>query len=229
MSIRTAAIEGETGEQSIVDRIIVTLRQGVAEGTLVPGQRLVEVDLTRRFGVSRGPVREALRRLVAEGLLSHEHNKGIAVRQMSRKEIADLYKIREVLQGLAAKLAAAAIDNKDRKSALKDLRAKMLKASTSSDWHNYFDLNQLSHALIAQMSDNPQLLQMIRQLDVHFFRLPFRRLLAPKISVMHSGLDSAIEAVLKGDGEKAQAAMAAHVRVVAEATNSMPDSYFSVA
>ncbi|SDR45917.1 transcriptional regulator, GntR family [Rhizobiales bacterium GAS113] len=228
MSIRTAAIEGETGEQSVVDRIIVTLRQGVAEGTLAPGQRLVEVDLTRRFGVSRGPVREALRRLVAEGLLSLEHNKGIAVRQMSRKEIADLYKIREVLEGLAAKLAAA-IDNKDRKSTLKDLRTKMLTASTSSDWHNYFDLNQLSHALIAQMSDNPQLLQMIRQLDVHFFRLPFRRLLAPKISVMHSGLDSAIEAVLKGDGEKAQAAMAAHVRVVAEATNSMPDSYFSVA
>lgn len=213
-------------EQSAVDRIISAIRLGVTEGLLVPGQRLVEADLTRRFGVSRGPVREALRRLVAEGLLTHERNKGISVRQLTRKEISDLYKIRERLQALAARLAAENIGKEGRKAVLREMRAEAMKASKASDWHRYFDLNDRCHAVIVEMSDNPQLIQLIEQFNIHFFRLPFRRALAADIPNMHVGLDAAIAAIVRGDADAAEFAMTAHVHAIANATNLVPDSFF---
>lgn len=81
-----------------------TLRQAIIDGRLAPGARLTERELTEMLGVSRTVVREALRSLEAEGLVHVIPNKGPVVRALSRAEAEDLYQIRAVLEGLAARL-----------------------------------------------------------------------------------------------------------------------------
>ncbi len=85
-------------------QVLDTLRQAIIDGRLAPGARLTERELIEMLGVSRTVVREALRSLEAEGLVHVIPNKGPVVRELSRAEAEDLYQIRAVLEGLAARL-----------------------------------------------------------------------------------------------------------------------------
>ena len=84
-------------------------------GAFEPGSRLIEGDLTARFAVSRGPVREGLRRLSADGLIEHWPHRGAIVRRLTEREIRELFLIRIEMEALAARLAAAA-DAPDRRA-----------------------------------------------------------------------------------------------------------------
>lgn len=85
-------------------QVLDTLRQAIIDGRLAPGARLTERELTEMLGVSRTVVREALRSLESEGLVHVIPNKGPVVRELSMAEAEDLYQIRAVLEGLAARL-----------------------------------------------------------------------------------------------------------------------------
>ena len=93
---------------SAVDRAKAVLRERVAQGEYVPGQRLVEPEIAVQLGVSRATLREAFRGLEAEGLLRLERYKGASVRRLAHAEVAELFEIREMLEGLAARRAAGA-------------------------------------------------------------------------------------------------------------------------
>lgn len=82
------------------------LQAEILDGTLAPGDRVKEADLAERFGLSRTPIREALRRLEARGLLMHEPHRGMVVAQLEASAVAELYAMREILDGAAAELAA---------------------------------------------------------------------------------------------------------------------------
>src|SRR5208337_15324 len=109
-----AASEGATrpgglpAHGATVAFIVERLRDDILAGRLAPGSRLVECELTARFSVSRGPVREALRRLAAEGLIEHLPHRGALVRRLTLREIRELFEIRVEMEALAARLAAAA-------------------------------------------------------------------------------------------------------------------------
>ncbi|WP_033455106.1 GntR family transcriptional regulator, partial [Bordetella bronchiseptica] len=96
---------------STLEYVVDTLRQGILSGRLVPGQRLVEADLTRQLGVSRGPVRESFRRLSAEGLVESIPNQTTMVRRYSKAEMLELFEIRAELEALAARRAAECMDD----------------------------------------------------------------------------------------------------------------------
>src|SRR6056297_3289828 len=83
------------------------LRESILSGEIPPGERVNEVQLSQRLGVSRTPTRAALHALAAEGLLSYETNRGFTVRAYSAETIAEAYEIRAVLEGLACRMAAA--------------------------------------------------------------------------------------------------------------------------
>src|SRR4051812_16469171 len=100
-----------TGET--VDRTAALIRQQIVEGRLVPGQRLIARDLVEQLGISRGPLREAFRRLAADGLVDLIPNRGAMVRRLSNDEIAQVYQIREALEGYAARRAAELIEQGD--------------------------------------------------------------------------------------------------------------------
>lgn len=92
----------ETDELDIHERILAA----IDGGDYPPGARLLEADLAARFGVSRTPVREALRRLESQGVVSHQARKGAVVARLDYDQLGELYAVREVMEGLAARLAA---------------------------------------------------------------------------------------------------------------------------
>src|SRR5262245_43090553 len=89
-----------------VEYILEHLRSGVLQGLYAPGQRLIEADLTQELRVSRGPLREAFRRLSAEGLLEIVPHRGAMVRRLTLREMRELFQIRLGLEMLAARLAS---------------------------------------------------------------------------------------------------------------------------
>ena len=112
---RTEAPGTSPAHGATVAHIFERLRDDILARRLPPGARLVESDLTTRFAVSRGPVREALRRLAAEGLIEHVPHRGALVRRLSPREIRELFQIRIELEALGARLAAEA-DDPDRRA-----------------------------------------------------------------------------------------------------------------
>src|SRR5262245_51254990 len=95
------------------DRAIDALRKGILSGEYAPGERLGEVDLATKLGLSRAPVREALRRLSAEGLVDITTNKGARVVEYPRQDLDHIFQIRAHVEGLAARAAARSASDAD--------------------------------------------------------------------------------------------------------------------
>ena len=98
----------------------------------MPGQRLIEADLTRDYQVSRGPVREALKRLAAEGVLTLTRHRGAYVRALSRAEVRDSLMVLEVLVGLMAKLAAKHISESDNAAKMREASSACSRSATTA-------------------------------------------------------------------------------------------------
>src|SRR5579862_2474639 len=90
-----------TGALPSSERVYRTLRDHIVEGKLLPGTRLVELDLAAQFASSRTPVREALARLTAEGLVAQDPQRGTVVRELDAEEAEEIYVLREAIDGLA--------------------------------------------------------------------------------------------------------------------------------
>src|SRR5689334_7203755 len=103
------AAEPYRSRSSVVSAMFDVLRNGIMRGEFAPNQRLVEADLIRKFGVSRGPVREALSRLAADGLVIMEPHRSAVVRPLTRESLASAFQLRELIEGLAARLAAEGV------------------------------------------------------------------------------------------------------------------------
>ncbi|GAA4883516.1 GntR family transcriptional regulator [Actinomycetospora straminea] len=112
----------ELGPPSLVELALERIRADILRGTLAPGERLVEEQLTRRFGVSRAPVREALRLLAQQGLVEHLPRRGVRVVELSARDIQELFDLRDALERFAVETAFAG-GRRPERSALRDLEA----------------------------------------------------------------------------------------------------------
>jgi len=206
-------VTGRGERATAVDTVVAAIVEAIKVGRYAPGQRLVEADLTEELGVSRGPLREAFGRLAAEGLLEIEPYRGALVRRMTRDDLADLYQVREVLEGQAAALAAAHIDEGDNRARLTAALAEMSAQHSGTDISGYMDLNERFHALLVELSGNELLARVVAQLQVQAFRL-FYRSLADAAAREQSVTDheAVAAAVLAGDPARAERAMRRHVR-----------------
>jgi DNA-binding GntR family transcriptional regulator len=108
----TAEVEPVGGlvAQSLVELAVFRLREEILSGALAPGERLVEEQLTKRFGTSRAPLREALRLLGQQGLVEHLPRRGVRVARLSARDIAELFTLRDVLERFAIDLALGSGD-----------------------------------------------------------------------------------------------------------------------
>lgn len=210
---------------SAVERVVHALRTRLAQGDYAPGHHLVESELTEELGVSRGSVREAFRLLVAEGLLTNELNRGIRVRRLSRDDVIALYQVREVLEGLGARLAAGRIAVADYKERLRALQKEMTAAIAAPDVDRYYDLNEALHALVLEMSGNSYVRQMVAQLRIPAMRLQFRqRKQLERSRRSHDDHKPLIRALLAGDDAAAELAMREHIRHSGEYVRTLLDS-----
>lgn len=201
--------------RAVIYRLVEGLTLSISEGTLLPGQRLVEADLQLEYGVGRSSVREALQILQANGLVVILPNKGANVRTLNANEINELFAIREQLEGLAAGLAAENLQQlkRDQKTALQQLMKRMKSQSRQNDAQAYNLLNQEFHQMLLKISGNVQLQRIVAQLNMPILVHQFRGFMLPDNQLAsHADHLEIAQAVLAGDAALAQNLMQKHVR-----------------
>ncbi len=195
--------------QSLRERIVARLRQAIIAGDLPPKTRLMEPELARRLGVSRTPLREAIRHLEAEGLLAAVPRVGTFVTEVSPRDVEDTYAIRGVLEGLAARQAA---ENPDPAKA-GQLRAILAElARKTSDYRLYHAAAGRFHEAIFLLSGNQRLQAMYHSLIHQVARFRTLSLAVPqRPSVSYREHRRIAEAILRGRGAEAERLMRAHI------------------
>ena len=190
--------------------IVERLRADILAGRLEPGSRLIEGDLTARFAVSRGPVREGLRRLSADGLIEHWPHRGAIVRRLTEREIRELFLIRIEMEALAARLAAAA-DAPDRRERF----ATSIEPIYSDSPRNpcdYLKENAAFHDAVMGLADNLELRELAARLQLPLIMAQVGDVLTrPVLEASVREHRAIAEAILGRDPAAASARMRAHL------------------
>lgn len=145
-------MEGAAG--SLHERVGAALRDLIVEGALAPGSRISERELCARFGISRTPLREALKVLAREGLVELLPNRGARVARLDPKDVGDMFDLMGVLEALAGRLAAARITEAELDE-IRALHFEMLAAHARRDLPGYFERNQAIHEAVLRAARNP--------------------------------------------------------------------------
>ena len=140
------------------DVVFNTLRDAILTGKLVPGERLMENQLAEKLGVSRTPVREALRMLELENLVELVPRKGAQVLDMTEKDIVNILEIRSALEGLATSLACKKM-TKECLQQLKNMEVDFERAVAENDVERFVDIDEDFHDVIFQATENDKLIQ----------------------------------------------------------------------
>lgn len=189
--------------------VFESLREAIINGVLEPGERLMEIQLAEEMGVSRTPVREAIRKLELENFVVMIPRKGAYVAGVSHKDVADVFEIRSALEGLAAGLAAERatdeeIEQMERFLLYNEGEEMTLEQIVNSDTD--------FHALVYKASRNERLIQILANLREQIQRFRATSLAVPgrlKDAIdEHRGI---VDALARHDVEEAQALAAAHI------------------
>lgn len=205
---------------TIADRVFCQLRRAIVEGELPAGSKLSELALAERFAASRGPLREAMRRLESSHLLERRPNIGARVVALTYERLIELYELREALEGMAARLAATRMTT----AAVSELKALMdqHRADVAREhWQVYFqqegDLD--FHYRIVRASGNERLIGLLCDDLYHLARM-YRCQFGMKSDRARDALKEhslVVDAIADGDGELAELLMRRHVRVSRQA------------
>jgi len=205
---------------SLRQQVIERLRSAVISGSLSPGQRLTERELTDSLGVSRTVVREALRQLEAEGLIEVIPNRGPVVRALTAEEANDIYRIRAVLQGLAAR---EFIDNadEDQHAALRDALDAVIAAYDARDAERTVATKTEFYERLYAGAASATLSSMLATLHARMWRFRALGLAHPLRSDARSrdsveNLRAIVAAIGRGDGDEAERITRAEASQAAE-------------
>ena len=158
-----AADHVTTALPTATEQVYEQVRDAIRAGELVPGQRIDQSELARRFGTSIVPVREALARLQADGLVRIVPHRGAFVEEMGPDALIDIYSMCELLEENAARLAAPNLSDADLEL-LQRLLEQMGDATAQTDYAALFQLNRSFHFAIYRAAQREHLLQIIEQL-----------------------------------------------------------------
>ena len=207
----------ETTDQTLSERLADDLAEAILAGELIPGSRLDEHSLAARFGVSRTPVREALRQLSASGLIDSVPRRGATVKHVTSPQLEELFVAMGELEATCARLAALSMTPIERRrlealhdhmSVLADRRKEADYAEANVEFNSSIYAGA-HNAVIADMASG-----MRRRLSP-FRRAQFRS--AGRLQRSHGEHDVVVKAILKGDADAAHAAMLRHVSLVEDA------------
>ena len=193
------------------DVVFNTLREAILKGELKPGERLMELQLAAKLGVSRTPIREAIRMLEQEGLAVTIPRKGAEVAKMTEKDMEDVLQIREALDELAAKIACEQISEEQ----LEELVATMHEFEESTKTDNVKKIAEADvkfHDIIYQSTGNPKLVNMVNNLREQMYRYRVEYLKReeahPQLIAEHAEI---IEYISKGEKKAATDVMCKHI------------------
>ncbi|PCM45639.1 GntR family transcriptional regulator [Marinobacter sp. ANT_B65] len=196
------------------DEAFDCLQTAIVKGDLAPGDKIGELDLCSRFDLTRGPLREALGRLESRGLLVRRPHAGVRVVSLSTSELVELYRIREVMEGLAARQAAERMTDQeiaDLKATLDSHEAMIDEARGQAYYQAEGDYD--FHHRIATGSRNTKLAQMLLG-DLYYMVRMYRYRLSTSAGRPHLALGEhrrIVEAIAQRDGELAEFLMKRHI------------------
>jgi DNA-binding GntR family transcriptional regulator len=193
------------------DKLIAQITQEISSGVLRPGDQLEESVLAEKFGVSRTPIREAIRAMVGCGLLQTIPRKGAIVRVLTSKELLDLFEVAAGLEGMACRLAAASLTDEHAKAIVNKLEKCQVLAE-ANDKVQYSIANIEFHAAIHQATDNHWLIEQLQHIGIHIN--PYRSLpydIRGRLSKSTQEHSIIYQAILAGEGNKASELMRDHM------------------
>ena len=199
------------------DRAYGTLRAGILDGRYVPGARLGEIEVAAELGLSRTPVREALRRLGSEGLVDHLPNRGARVRTWSADDLDEAYELRALLEGLGARRAASrvTVDQVERLAALADEMVTVdpsLGHRPPGDFADLARLNAEFHALIVTASGSGRLGETLATVvQMPLVLRTYQRYTPEALARSHAHHHEIVDALRARDGTWAESVMRSHV------------------
>lgn len=209
----------ESSPVAITDR----LRSDILSGVFAPGERLVELQLSDRYGVGRAAVRSALLELASEDLVDRETNRGAVVRRVTIDEAVQITEARIMLEGLVARKAAEVATDSER-AELGAIVAAMRDAVDSGDQLEYSKLNASLHGRLGEISGHTVAIDLIANLRNRAVHHQYRLSMNPGRSAVSLPEHAAIvEAVAGGDGSAAERAMHEHLESVADVLRRWAD------
>ena len=154
------------------DVVFNTLRQAILTGELKPGERLMEIHLANRLGVSRTPIREAIRKLELEGLVTMIPRRGAEVAQITEKSMSDVLEVRGAMDALCAELACERITEEEL-AQLKDACVHFERVTATRDVKQIAKADVQLHDIILQATGNNRLIQLVNNLSEQMYRYRF--------------------------------------------------------
>ncbi len=193
------------------DVVFKTLRRGILTGELKPGERLMEIHLANRLGVSRTPIREAIRKLELEGLVTMIPRRGAEVANTTEKNLKDVLEVRQALESLAIELACERI-TPENKEALREKLNQVEEAARTGDSSAIASADVAFHDAIVEASGNVRLTQLVSNLGEQMYRYRFEYIKDeskhPQIMSEHRIM---YESILEGDKVKAARIVKTHI------------------
>ncbi|MCR5230845.1 MAG: GntR family transcriptional regulator [Solobacterium sp.] len=201
---------------TIREQIYDILKNRILSEYYAPGKKLSEVEICRELGVSRSPLREALRQLEADGLVSGTANKGVCVRKLNEKDVKDLYQVEIMIQNTSIQLGAQNIDEAKRKI-FEELAEEFSQTYNSGDFDAYLSASEKLHNEIVSLCSNEITEGIYRQIGIRNYRFRLMSLKNPErfrnSYQEHLGI---INALLSGDTALAQQIMLRHLQSASE-------------
>lgn len=190
------------------------LLEEIRNGALLPGARLREIELAERMGISRTPVREAIRQLESDGLVAHLPRQGATIRSLDHAEVVELYEMRAVLEGTAARLAARAASDIE----LAELAALNGELAAAPAGAQAREVNRIFHRTLIEAARNRFLIKAMSALQKTLLILGPTTLAEPDRAAGAVAEHAAVlDALLARDGAQAEVAMRAHVEAALSA------------
>jgi DNA-binding GntR family transcriptional regulator len=206
--------ENRAGRRTLAENLRHQLADEIMAGVLAPGVALDETELARRFGVSRTPVREAIRLLDASGLVEARPHRAAVVAQPSLARLVGMFEAMAELEGLCATFAAERMTRTERQ-ALESIHEKLRALTQSGDPQRYHEMNEAFHAAIYNGAHNEYLAELTvttRLRVAPFRRAQFRNL--GRLAKSHAEHDQVLTAILRGECLRAGEAMRTHITTV---------------
>ncbi|MBR3245081.1 MAG: GntR family transcriptional regulator [Parasporobacterium sp.] len=195
------------------DIVFKTLREAIITGDLQPGERLMEIKLANELGVSRTPVREAIRKLELEGLVIMTARKGAEVAPINEKDLKEVLEIRKALESLACELACKNIKDSDIRK-LRTINGEISAAIESDDVDRITKKDVAFHETINEITDNRRLVQMLHQLKEHIYRYRFEYIKEMKNKkIIVDEHERIIDSLAAKDAERASREIKLHIEI----------------
>ena len=218
-SVETAILPGEP--ESLSASVVHRLELEILKGQRKPGDRLDERQLADHFGVSRTPVREALQRLAASGLVVSRGRQGLQVAQLSLADLLDAFSVAAEMEALASAQAARRI-RPDQQSRLETAHQACSVAANIRDVDGFYEANLEFHETIAAASHNRILREELRRLNVKIS--PYRRTITFQPGRMESSIpehEQIMQAIFRGDAVQASQVMRSHVTLLGDGLSDL--------